>query len=1425
MLSTSSTSRKLDLTEVSTNNEASSKLSYDSDDKDAPSKKGGLIATFRKALADTNFSLQLLKKFAKPWKSFQPLIVDMLNTLKEKLESTDDIIFDEEEDTSISKNSPWKDFIQEFLNCIPKVSAFFDATSKIDKLNRYSELMAHAPNLVVAFSRLNLASIIGGDIKPDSVAQLQKKLIHLIESQLGEKYLINLSNSIDSQFTELENYSIEKFNSNSKMKQDIILATMDKFNQTLKKTILRLDKTEIALSRGEGALMNMPCPQLEFDLHVVNNAADIDLSKIFCNAIFLIGTDNPRTAYYVKRNKLLHKNELPLTQEIKLTDDELILLNNNKADKVEKNSESKALIANLIERIKAPQISQLNNRSLAQISKLFTAQYKEYRQAAGYPCSPDMFYPYESSLLQQRKQMLEDFLIRIHLEEKNIREEEPLKARVNAINLIDDRINELEIKLKAKTIKSGVKSKIACLKKLKDQININNNLELAVNSLPNPKLIQSGKTAIMYKELISIYAEADKSIKYKVNGLYNQLEIRKKRVRSAIKLRAEQDVADQLAQTTITEIIQRTASFQIKESKDSVSTPESKQNIVMPHDFEHELLHTVLPKNIQHIQDLMKLFSSDGSSNSDNHFLQIAEKIVLQCDLQFKKLLEDDIYATYILKNENPIVPNEYQPWIQQFGLCFQEAQAATIELRRYQTSLNKENSELEVAVTPIENLVKAGKNSEQMLTALTRCIQALQNLKKNPFVRHFIQQFSSLDNVKNLAEETFTMSNESLTKDPLYNLVIDKNNLQQIRAVNGRLEKIHLGLNKISNQFGQDKDSNQIIVKLTDDFGNLIPKLYDFQKRDIKSRTKWEIFEFISSHRKIILALLKKLPHASQAIQKISNEEFQFIMREVNLVFRDFTLLLENLEIQLFCKPGSLLNLPLRDKSSENTVTSLREFMEKFNSELAAQGYTFSDEERYPYLSSIANQRQAMRAAIQNRNLPTIIENLNKKIIKQHNLPNQLNSLQKQKDYLSQELCNTNITLTILNTRIAQSHDAMQQYRDRLTHEDIEKYTPIHQHICTLIDIRINSLELELTKRSNTTSKNIKINLLKELKPALADLKNSADDIINKKMATNPNLHLLFNGRSQATLRNFKKITLSRKALLQHIELKIHDLEHELKNKFFFFNSSKKQLIDTIQAYGKFKAFLAKSGYDVINAKNNLRAQYPALYQTFYQHEQSFLFNLQSIYSASHLLRIEKKVICENLDKPALPLLSLPFMLQLIDQRVTELSSSCWLFKTRTKKIKVELLELLKNHLTTLPFNQALEKIRSESENYYLLLEGKTGNLLKKLEYSSLKLPDMLARLDTEIFRLQQQRTETCYFFRAAARINANEKCIQALLQLKANIAALNGNNINLQSAWQQLSDEQRLILTDREMPLWNELMYWQSTRESAAKQSRRRF
>jgi ribosome-associated protein len=588
------------------------------------------------------------------------------------------------------------------------------------------------------------------------------------------------------------------------------------------------------------------------------------------------------------------------------------------------------------------------------------------------------------------------------------------------------------------------------------------------------------------------------------------------------------------------------------------------------------------------------------------------------------------------------------------------------------------------------------------------------------------------------------------------------------------------------------------------------------------------------------ISTLIRDIPQSMVSLGSEFKDYFLLTAQQINLIFRDLIVALNEFEIHYHLKKGILLSSTFADllgmigtasgafssflkdvpksfiaigsilrsqffvmvnqvvtvveeslkKNKLNHLSlsmddSLRSLIIRFNLIVENNGYQFLENERYPYNKTVLASLKAMLATEQASN-PRLLE------------------------------------------RIEELEDIIEQHKAKLERDNTRHFYQ---------KLRVNKYQAAIRNRINDLTayqrsyvwcvypgvRDEKIRLLEELSVKVAatpSLHDALDTMAKTSIGLRQQIHLLWQGRTGEMLRNLLlESQVANDSILDAITVEIDRLKTaRSKRKIWFEKARIKSIEDKITALQKFKKSLQKPGYLLRTALHEMNAIHPQDYNVLETQLKSLLAQLRELDSHIPKARERKKPVDFFSVEPARPDYSegeiqylYGYALQEITDQIKFLNSEidAGHYFAAVKRDKIALLTQLHDKLTT---RDTLEEVLAEIESdarfkniYYLLHEGRTGIVLTHITHALATTRDLMAYFDTQILRLRSLRPVQYSIFDRQLFVEQRMFAINRLKQL----IQLNPE-LSLDEVFSRLSSRNCHVLENYEMDVIQTLHDW---------------
>jgi len=754
--------------------------------------------------------------------------------------------------------------------------------------------------------------------------------------------------------------------------------------------------------------------------------------------------------------------------------------------------------------------------------------------------------------------------------------------------------------------------------------------------------------------------------------------------------------------------------------------------------------------------------------------------------------------------------------WIQRIGEFVVGAEQTTA-LLKYALS-----GEEKPRATPEEDLVYSGELAEIATASVRNMSEAFLKLQEDEFIQRLTSYVGMTDFIKDKSQSVVDRAKESAQllpdrKEISRDDTFSKNALNIVRELHGKLRDL----------YPHDSKAKDKVTPVVDNLKLLTEALAS----PLEPVGKLQWISFSIGQRALLKQLFDNLPIMLSGLQFVGIETFASVLREINFLFRDLVLLLDNIEVTFYLKEGYLKNYPIDENKS--LMTFIKEFHDTVNETL---GFEFTPAERFPYDVAIKQQREAM--------LDNTEDEFAKAFIKRR----------------------TGVARFRVDGRDAAISSLLPPLDVRGKLPSLSSPEAIN----TLLKDRRIKLE---TEDKDHRVKKVKIELLKKLEESKKPTLDEKLTELAQDAKSLPNMYLLYEGRTQSTLEvTRKRFGVKKSDVVKMIDLKIVDLKKQRQSSFWR-KQPRRNLEITIHAFEVLRDSIKQPGYQFYDAILELKAKTFAGYELLLAEENAFLSKVQDLdkniiaadrgkklIGEQHILpqtkkkkmivskpevsrsdvqdgrdhkhsKVETSVSSTTADHKygsgtasvsaaaaenksvsiaattvsatgdtkgelsvsrsseqsvsASELLirrkannekrdfyndKFNEIVLKIQGRENELARAFMVTSTKVKKNNL-LKAISQNFKRGLTWVKAIDKVRElHPDDFYLLYEGRTGAMMRSIETGNLSKEGILHRIEVEITRLQAKRTDSLWFF-AASRKAALESHILALNALRNGI------------------------------------------------------
>ncbi|MCD6039576.1 MAG: hypothetical protein K0S27_976 [Gammaproteobacteria bacterium] len=723
--------------------------------------------------------------------------------------------------------------------------------------------------------------------------------------------------------------------------------------------------------------------------------------------------------------------------------------------------------------------------------------------------------------------------------------------------------------------------------------------------------------------------------------------------------------------------------------------------------------------------------------------IETIESHFLEIKKELEKSLDEKAYSDYFTKET---ALNENVHWMQHIGQSFFQIEQLINKIKLLQSPPADEKS----AGTPLSHLAKRALEVDEIAQAFEKLMLELHAMSNNPGLKQLIS--SKHQQAKYLIFKLSEMS-KPLSVRPEENRD-EKGDVSSPKELPPEiLERLMKSSNSLKDAMQSIKKHlahskkifhhDEVIIEKIDGTLDKITKLVGYwEKLHAKMAQEGEkpnVLTFLLQNFSEINDVLRELPEFITLLNTLSQDSALEIASKINLMMKKMVLECDKLEIQLCLKEGFLTN-------------RLTPLLSQYHEEIQKLGYDFKEEDRYPYAAAILAQRASPECA--------------NPLIKPRNKVNyyhgQNYDVQNAPDAAIQDAISAHIHWLIL---------------EKLAGNDIENI-------------------------------NKKIKFLEELRGQKGEPPSVLQDRLNLLRKKNINdIHLLYEGRTVNLLKEIEYQAASPEDIVHAIDLELASLKNERgRMRFIFKKESAKLLEERIEACKKLQELLKI--HTVESALNALSKNHLHYLKALKAHDADFLEKIK-IMEKSIPIHLRNKIIIgaeiesepeiKHTPEELLITAEKQAAMHHITSRIIELNSEK---HTDINRKKSTLLGELMFHLSSsTSLDEALNKVKNNNTETYLLFEGRTGRAIREAENAMMTTPQLINRLQSEINALKQQQFAHLYIFSKKRKANL-EKRIQALENWK-NIIQKSKREETLHQAYEKLDAGDQKILKHHEAHL----------------------
>ena len=584
------------------------------------------------------------------------------------------------------------------------------------------------------------------------------------------------------------------------------------------------------------------------------------------------------------------------------------------------------------------------------------------------------------------------------------------------------------------------------------------------------------------------------------------------------------------------------------------------------------------------------------------------------------------------------------------------------------------------------------------------------------------VKELSAVEGWKNLATNlnpySHRLVNEQLQLNPFYiSIINDAADWQSmLQGTEDKLQALQSILQELNAKLPQGGMASETIQKTLDDLDAVLIASTKFNS---SPRKVANMISLVYTIYPKLSSLLKGLPKSLVSLRSVFKDHVLMTLQQVNLLFREIVVNLDQAEIKYHLRENIISRYAIKEASLESSLITFNELIEE-------AGYEFNRAERFPYSQAKLEGRLALQGKYPNNSLVT--------------------------------------------ERIAKLKVEMATNQEKVQFESRSPYYSKNklQNYLEIIDERITELSTNKNDLFAAPSavRDMKIYLLRALirkLPFAPSIHQALNQVGSENHVARKKIHLIWEGKTGKMLRQLLiKHQTSNAPIVTAIELEIDRMEKaRLQRQWWFIAARRKSIENSIFALQKFKKVVTKKGFWLTDALDELNALHPQDYQVLITRQSSLLHQLRGI--ESHIPKdneIKKPINYLNA-KPVTGVLTpqqlaikYGYFFKEINDRIADLNHEIEssFYTSETKVHKILLLTELKAILSSNTLlDRALDEIAKTprfQNTYYLLREGRTGEMIKRLEESAVSSEQKQDYLDVQIKRLQQLREKEYYFF-----------------------------------------------------------------------------
>lgn len=625
------------------------------------------------------------------------------------------------------------------------------------------------------------------------------------------------------------------------------------------------------------------------------------------------------------------------------------------------------------------------------------------------------------------------------------------------------------------------------------------------------------------------------------------------------------------------------------------------------------------------------------------------------------------------------------------------------------------------------------------LASKLTDSVQQLSKITREyaDFKEHPLKEvFASMQGVKDVV---LPHANDMKAKfDPL---------LQSVKGQSDLFAKVHAVYKNLCDTSFQDPKAVEAVGVLKNCIQGLQARATELtQGHDaLDPISKKDALLFTWINFPYIMWALGSVSTSINTMQAVSKDFVFYMAKTFHELIKDIFLAIDELETHLYLQDGVLAKFEIQGQSLYGLAA-------KFYAMAEQQGYAF--EESFPFYESTHKQRQKMSHS----DLTT-----------QQYLQRKVGDVKKLLDA----------------DRVSRNY-----------HKTFDEFF-LKKEAATLVKARHDKLKEEQEANCLPSPyRDSKIKLLGCLMEVMTqeegvDINSSLTKVMADKDPEE--INAMYTGRTGDVIKTLQNKQIKKQDIVDKIHLRIALLK---------VNSGNADAQNRIYALTQFLKCYQTIGCTFTMAFSDMRVRCDA-YDVLCNAERDFMREVRDLdnglpAAAREKYKLDRHTVFTPLKDGKAEHQTDEDVLKMIHARVSELKASYFdVLGTKAKKIIV--LNKLSAKLTDgMSLNAALEVVRKEhTASYHLLFDGKTGEMMTRIEHRNMSKEQMIYQINLEIQRLYGRRTEKLFFFAESRKARLEDR-IQALIHLRDNFAE-NGvagfNSLSLKDKEMLMSHEKRIM------------------------------